>query len=199
MAVPLILASGSAIRADLLRRAGLDFTIQVPRVDEDTVRRSLEASQATARDIADALAEMKARRIADKNPAGMVLGCDQVLDLGGAILAKPESPEQAVEQLTAMQGRPHQLLSAAVLYEDARPVWRHVGVVRMQMRALSPGFIKGYVARNWDSVRHSVGAYKLEEEGVRLFSKIDGDVFSILGMPLIEFLNYLDTRGLLDT
>lgn len=199
MTVPFILASGSSTRADLLRRARVPFEVVVPRVDEDQVRRSLEAEAAKPRDIADALAELKARRIADKHPGAMVLGCDQVLDLEGRVLSKPGSPEEAVAQLTEMQGRRHQLLSAAVIYENGQPVWRHVGQVRLRMRELSPGFIESYVARNWDSVRHSVGAYKLEEEGVRLFSAIEGDLFNVLGMPLIELLNYLILRGLEET
>lgn len=199
MTVPFILASGSSTRADLLRRARVPFEIVVPRVDEDQVRRSLEAEAAKPRDIADALAELKARRIADKHPGAMVLGCDQVLDLEGRVLSKPGSPEEAVAQLTEMQGRRHQLLSAAVIYENGQPVWRHVGQVRLRMRELSPGFIESYIARNWDSVRHSVGAYKLEEEGVRLFSAIEGDLFNVLGMPLIELLNYLILRGLEET
>lgn len=198
MTVPFILASGSSTRADLLRRARVPFEVVVPRVDEDQVRRSLEAEAAKPRDIADALAELKARRIADKHPGAMVLGCDQVLDLEGRVLSKPGSPEEAVAQLTEMQGRRHQLLSAAVIYENGQPVWRHVGQVRLRMRELSPGFIESYVTRNWDSVRHSVGAYKLEEEGVRLFSAIEGDLFNVLGMPLIELLNYLILRGLED-
>lgn len=199
MSVPFILASGSSTRADLLRRARVPFEVVVPRVDEEQVRRSLEAEAAKPRDIADALAELKARRIADKHPGAMVLGCDQVLDLDGRLLAKPTSPEEAVAQLTAMQGQRHQLLSAAVIYENAQPVWRHVGQVRLRMRELSPGFIESYVARNWDSVRHSVGAYKLEEEGVRLFTSVEGDLFNVLGMPLIELLNYLTLRGLAET
>ncbi|MFC4669101.1 Maf family protein [Seohaeicola nanhaiensis] len=199
MTVPFILASGSSTRADLLRRARVPFEVVVPRVDEDQVRRSLEAEAAKPRDIADALAELKARRIADKHPGAMVLGCDQVLDLEGRVLSKPGSPEEAVAQLTEMQGRRHQLLSAAVIYENGQPVWRHVGQVRLRMRELSPGFIESYVARNWDSVRHSVGAYKLEEEGVRLFSAIEGDLFNVLGMPLIELLNYLILKGLEET
>ena len=199
MAVQIVLASGSAIRAELLTRAQVPFRVEVPRVDEESVKQSLLAEGAKPRDVADALAELKARRIADKSPGALVLGCDQVLDFEGAIISKPASPEEAVAQLSAMQGKRHALLSAAVLIENGQPVWRHVGQVRLRMRELSPAFIAAYVARNWDSIRHAVGAYKLEEEGVRLFAAIDGDHFNVLGMPLIELLNYLAVRGLIES
>lgn len=199
MTVQIVLASGSEIRAQMLHRAGVSFRVEVPRVDEDSVRRALEAERAKPQDIADALAELKARRIADKNPEAMVLGCDQVLDFEGTVFAKPASPEEACEQISALQGKQHMLLSAAVVFDAGQPVWRHVGKVRLRMRDLSPGFISAYVERNWDSIRHAVGAYKLEEEGVRLFSAIEGDHFNVLGLPLIELLNYLALKGVLET
>lgn len=199
MSVQMVLASGSEIRAQLLRQAGLEFRVVLPRIDEESVSRALEAESARPRDIADTLAEMKARRVAGKEPDALVLGFDQVLDFNGSVLTKPESPEQAIAQITAMQGQRHMLLSAAVIVEKGEPIWRHVGQVRLRMRSLSPGFIDAYVARNWDSIRHAVGAYKLEEEGVRLFSAIEGSYFNVLGLPLIELLNYLELRGLIET
>ncbi|MCK8484413.1 Maf family nucleotide pyrophosphatase [Aliiroseovarius sp. S2029] len=198
MAIPLILASASEIRAQLLQNAGVDIDVQPARIDEDTIRASLEAEGATPRDLADALAEFKARKIAEKNPARTVLGCDQVAELGGVVLAKPRDRDEAKAQLAQMSGQTHRLLSAAVLYHDGKAVWRHVGVVRMRMRDLSPDYIDSYVTRNWDSIRHAVGAYKLEEEGVRLFAKVDGDYFNVLGLPLTELLSYLILRGDLD-
>jgi septum formation protein len=192
---PIILASSSEIRARMLRLAGVPIDVIPARIDEDSLKDALIADGAGPRDIADALAEMKARRIADKHPERWVLGCDQVLDLDGRILSKPESAADAKAQLADLSGQRHSLLSAAVLYENAQPIWRHVGQVRLTMRPLSEGFIDDYVARNWDSVRHSVGAYKIEEEGVRLFSRIDGDHFTIQGFPLIEFLSFLILRG----
>jgi septum formation protein len=198
MSVPLILASGSSIRAQLLQQAAVDFTVQVARVDEESVKRALLAEEAPPRDIADALAELKARKISDKNPGAMVLGCDQVLDFEGRLLSKPESAEDALAQLLEMRGKRHMLLSAAVIYRDGQPIWRHVGQVRLRMKMSSDAYLKGYVARNWDSIRHAVGAYKLEEEGVRLFSTIDGDYFNVLGMPLMELLNYLALQGVIE-
>lgn len=193
----IILASGSDIRATLLRNAGVEFAIQVARVDEDAVRRSLLAEDASPRDIADALAEMKAQRVAAKDPDALVIGCDQVLAQGRTLLSKPASKEEALTQLRTMRGQSHQLLSAAVIYDDGAPVWRHVGVVRLHMRDASDDYLEGYVDRNWDSIRHSVGAYKLEEEGVRLFTRIEGDYFNVLGLPLLELLSYLTLRGTL--
>ncbi len=198
MSVPIILASGSSIRAQLLENAGVPFTVQTARVDEETAKRALLAEDVSPRDIADTLAEMKARKVSDKTPGAMVLGCDQVLDFDGRLLSKPESPADALAQLRAMRGKRHMLLSAAVIYQDGEPIWRHVGQVRLRMRMSSDAYLRNYVDRNWDSIRHAVGAYKLEEEGVRLFATIDGDYFNVLGMPLLELLNFLAVKGVID-
>lgn len=195
MSQAIILASGSEIRATLLRNAGIGFEIVRPRVDEESLKQALLAENAPPRDIADALAEMKARRISEKNPGALVLGCDQVLDYNGALLSKPQTPNDALAQILSLRGERHSLLSAMVIYEDGQPIWRHIGQVRLRMRHFSDSWAKDYVGRNWDSIRHSVGSYKLEEEGVRLFSRIDGDYFTVLGLPLVELLNYLVLRG----
>ena len=197
--MPLILASGSEIRAQLLRNAGVPFNIEIARVDEQMIKESLLAEGASPRDIADALAESKARKVASKHPDAMVLGCDQVLDFQGALLSKPDSPDQAISQIKSMRGERHSLLSAAVIYNEGKPIWRHVGQVRLRMRQASDSYIQDYVTRNWDSIRHSVGGYKLEEEGVRLFHSIEGDYFNVLGMPLLELLAFLTLRGEIDS
>lgn len=194
MASSLVLASSSEIRATLLRNAGIEVAIEPARIDEEMIRHSLEAEGAHPRDVADALAEAKALKISRKNTDELVLGCDQVAEVDRQILSKPESPEQAVEQLTRLSGQTHRLLSAAVICQGVKPIWRHVGVVRLTMRELSPTYVQDYVLRNWDSIRWSVGAYKLEEEGVRLFSKIEGDYFTVLGLPLMELTSYLIMR-----
>ncbi len=194
----IILASASEIRQTLLRNAGVDFSVVPARVDEDALRDGMLAEGASARDIADALAEMKAQKISAKHPAALVIGCDQVLTLQGELLTKPESREMARDQLLALRGKRHELLSAAVICENGKPVWRHVGVVRLMMRQFSESYLDAYLDRNWDSIRYSVGSYKLEEEGVRLFQQVQGDYFTVLGLPLLELLSYLTLRGKLD-
>jgi septum formation protein len=193
-----ILASTSAIRAQLLRAAGVAIECVSPRVDEAAIRDALVAEGASARDIADALAESKARKVASKYPRDWVLGCDQILALGNDCLEKPASIEIARAQLAALRGKSHQLLSAAVLYHQGEPVWRHVGVARLTMRQFTDTYLDSYIARNWPVIGSSVGAYQLESEGVRLFSQIQGDYFTILGLPMLELLNFLTLRGVID-
>jgi len=191
----LILASGSAIRAALLRNAGLAVDTEAARIDEEALRRGLQAEGAGPRDIADALAEAKARKVSARHPGALVLGADQILEYDGEIFAKPETPQAARDQLVRLRGCTHRLLSAAVVCRDGEPLWRHVGQVRLTMRDVSDGYLDAYVDRNWESIRHAVGAYKLEEEGVRLMSRIEGDYFNVLGLPLVELLTWLALRG----
>ena len=193
----IILASSSKIRKTLLQNAGVEIETQAARIDEDAIKAALIADGALPRDIADALAEGKARKISLKNPGAVVVGCDQVLAIGKDMLSKPTSPDDAASQLKRLRNDTHQLLSAAVVYEDGEPKWRHVGVARLTMRDFSEDYLNDYLNRNWESVQHSVGGYKLEEEGVRLFSRIHGDYFTILGIPLLELLSYLTIRGTL--
>lgn len=195
----ILLASSSEIRRKLLENAGLQVVALPARIDEEMVRAALQAENAPPRDVADTLAEMKALKLSRKSPGQMVLGADQVLEIDGQILAKPETPEEAAAHLRLLSAKTHKLLSALVVVRDGEPIWRHIGQVRLTMHALSQDFIDAYVARNWDSIRQAVGCYKLEEEGVRLFSRVEGDYFSTLGLPLIEFLNWLHARGDLST
>jgi septum formation protein len=196
---PLLLASASQIRLQLLRQAGINATAQPARIDEETIRAGLEAEAAKPHDIADALAEMKARKLAEKHPDALVLGCDQVLAFNGRVYGKPENEAEARAQLHQLRGQTHHLLSALVLYDQAKPIWRHISQARLTMHAASDSYIDDYLARNWHSARQSVGAYKLEEEGVRLFSAIEGDYFTILGLPLLPLLTYLGQRGFIAT
>ena len=195
----LILASTSPTRLQMLRAAGLAVEAVAPRVDEAAIRDALTAEGAHPRDIADALAEMKARKVAEKRPGAIVLGCDQVLALDRETFAKPETPEDARDQLRRLRGRSHKLHSAVVAYRNAEPVWRHVAEARLTMHAFSDAYLDDYLTRNWDSIRHSVGCYKVEEEGVRLFSAISGDHFTILGLPLLPLLAWAGTQGMIAT
>lgn len=195
----LVLASTSRIRHELLEKAGLSIEVTAPRVDEAMIRDAMLAEQFSPRDIADGLAEAKAMRVSRKRPGAMVLGCDQVLDLDGKVLSKPTTPDEARAQLLSMRGRRHDLLSAAVICQDGEPIWRHVGRARLTVRQFSDDWIDTYIKRNWPDIAESVGAYKLEAEGVRLFSKIEGDYFTILGLPLLDLLSFLTLRGDLPT
>lgn len=197
MTKPIILASGSSIRRELLENAGVAVSVMPARIDEDAIRQSLEAEDATPRDVADTLAEFKARKISDKNPGALVIGCDQVLEFKGQVMTKAPDVATARAQLKKLRGNQHKLMSAAVLYDDGKPVWRHVGETRLRMRPFSDAYLDDYLERNWASVQSAVGCYKLEEEGVRLFSRIEGDYFNVLGLPLLELLDHLTVTGTL--
>ncbi len=199
MSANIILASQSSIRQQMLRNAGVVHSAVPARIDEDQARDALIGEGAAPRDIADTLAEMKARKISAKSPDAVVIGCDQVLSFNDTLLSKPQDKARAMEQLRAMRNATHELLSAVVVYRDNTPLWRHVSTVRMTMRDLSDAYLASYLDRNWESIQHAVGAYKLEEEGIRLFSRIDGDYFAVLGLPLLELLTFLTTRGDLET
>lgn len=192
-----ILASGSEIRARLLKDAGVSFNVEIAKLDETAIIAALIAENAKPNDIVDVLAEYKAQRVAAKNPNSLVIGCDQILVCDKQIYEKASSIEEARENLKAMRGKAHQLMSAIVIFEDGKPVWRHIGRAQLIMREFSDTFLDEYLARNAGSILSSVGCYKLEEAGAQLFTRIQGDYFTILGIPLLEVLGFLRTRGVL--
>jgi septum formation protein len=182
----------------LLRNAGVSFVTAPPRVDEDAIKAALLADGAPPRDIADQLAEAKAVKVSARTPGALVIGCDQTLEFAGECWCKPATPEQARAQLTRLRGQAHKLHAAAVIAQDGVPQWRQIGTVRMVMREFSDSWLDGYIARNWPAIGGSVGAYQVEGEGIRLFSRIEGDYFSVLGLPLLDLLNYLTTRQVIE-
>jgi septum formation protein len=194
----MILASQSSARLAMLRAAGVAVEPQPALVDEAAIKDSMIAEGAKARDIADALAEAKARKVSRKFGQTLVLGCDQILVTAERqILDKPETPEAARMQLAMLSGKTHRLISAAVICENGEPVWRIVDSAQMTMRPLSEAFITQYVDDYWQHIRHCVGCYRIEAEGAQLFSGVSGSQFTIIGMPLLPVLDYLRVRGLL--
>jgi septum formation protein len=195
-AEPIILASKSAARAAVLTGAGVPFETAVAGVDEDAIKISLLAQGSTARDVADALAEMKAIRISQKRP-GFVIGSDQTLEFEGALYDKVETLKAASERLKTMRGKPHKLHSAVVVARDGAPIWREVVSATLTMRDFSDDFLEAYLATEGEQALGSVGCYRLEGPGAQLFSKIEGDYFAILGLPLMGLLDLLRRHGAL--
>lgn len=193
---PLILASQSQGRADLLRHAGLAFEMTAAHVDEDGLTAALRAEGQSARNIADALAEAKAIKISRRMPGALVLGADQTLATDdGTLFGKPADEAAARAQLAALSGQRHRLFSAAVVAQGGVPVWRAIGEARLWMRHLSDAFIADYVAREWDQIRWTVGCYEVEGAGVQLFEKVEGDPWTIIGLPMLPLLGWLRARG----
>lgn len=192
-----VLASGSKTRADMLKQAGVSFDVDPGRVDEDAVKQSLVAEGAPPRDIADALADLKARNVALRRYEDTVLGADQILVCDGKLFSKATSRAEAEETLKTLSGRTHELLSAAVIYDGGQPVWRVVDSVKMTMRPLSDEFIAQYLDSLGDDAFWSVGAYQLEGLGAQLFTRVEGSHFTVLGLPLLPLLDFLRRRGMM--
>lgn len=194
----LILASTSSSRIDMMTAAGLEFEAVAPGVDEGPPKLRALAEGADARQVAEMLAAMKALSVS-KRRDGLVIGADQTLDLDGELIDKSASLVELRERLLQMRGRPHKLHSAVVVAEGGRVVWRTTDTASLSMRVFSADFLEGYLARNGEQVLSSVGGYRLEGEGIQLFDAVDGDYFTILGMPLLPLLELLRERGLAPT
>jgi len=190
MSAPVILASKSVARAQLLAGAGVPFETAVAGVDEDAVKAGLLAQGASPRDIADALAELKAIRISGRQP-GLVVGADQTLEFEGRLYDKALDVPEARARLLALRGKRHQLHSAVVVARDGAPIWRDLVSATLTMRDFSEAFLDDYLAAEGEAALGSVGCYRLEGPGAQLFSKIEGDYFAILGLPLLGLLDLL--------
>ncbi len=190
----IILASQSASRRAMLDAAGVLFEAQPAGVDEDAAKASL-GDAFGGRDLADALAELKAVKVSQRHPIPLVLGSDSLVELAdGTRLDKPASREEAAEHLDRMSGGSHRLWSAAVIAEGGRPVWRHVDGARLHVRPLSSGFIEQYLDAEWPAIGACAGCFRIEGIGVQLFDRIDGDHFTVLGLPLLPVLGFLRDR-----
>ena len=190
-----ILASTSASRRALLQGAGVSFTARSPGVDEEAAKAAFLGEGMGPRDIADALAELKSARI--RVEGALVIGADQTLDFNGELIDKPESVEQARERLKRLRGQPHKLHSGVVVSLNGEPIWREVKSATLWMRPFSDEFLEDYLAREGERVLSSVGCYRLEGIGVQLFSRIEGDYFTILGLPMLGVLDLLRRHGAL--
>ncbi|WP_394691382.1 Maf-like protein [Hoeflea sp.] len=196
MTTKLVLASTSPFRKALLQNAGLSFVAQAADIDERAVEDTLGAMD--PEDVATILAEAKAQDVSARHPGCVVIGSDQTLALESEVFHKPKDMEDARRRLLKLSGRTHQLNSAVVLARDGETLWRHVAVAHMTMRALDPGFVGRHLASVGDSVLSSVGAYQYEGEGIQLFERIDGDYFTVIGLPMLPLLAELRSLGVID-
>ena len=190
----IILASGSAIRRKLMIDAGLDFEVITKPVDEAVIKDSMLSESVRLRDIADALAEAKSLRVS-RIEDGLVIGADQIMDMDNQLFDKPKTIDEARERLKLMRGKTHYLMGAVVISENGKPVWRHMAKTKLTMRAFSDTFLEDYLEKEGELVTKSVGAYRFEGLGAQLFSHVEGDFFSILGLSLLPVMDYLRTRG----
>lgn len=193
----IVLASGSATRAALLRDAGVPVTVDPPSVDETEVKAALKADGAAASDVAETLAELKAMRVSRRHPRALVIGADQMLQCGEIWFDKPPNADHARAQLVALRGKTHELISSAVGVRDGARLWHHTDRARLTMRPFSEEFLDTYLESCGADVVGSVGAYRLEGMGAQLFHKVEGDFFTVLGLPLLPLLDWLRAQGVL--
>ena len=198
---PLLLASASPYRRKILEAAGVAFEVVVAGVDEDVLKQELaqRSRKPTATEVAQALARAKAAAVSAKHPNAIVIGADQVLALGDELLDKPGTSAAARTQLARLRGRTHRLVSAVTIAEGGKAVWSHVGEAVLTMRAFSDAFLDRYVAAAGPRIAGIVGAYEIEGRGIQLFERVEGDHFTIIGLPLVPLLAELRSRGVIET
>lgn len=191
----IVLASGSATRRTMLAAAGVEATLDPPAIDEGEVKTALRAEGASARQVAEALAELKARQVARRHGGRIVIGADQMLECEGAWFDKPTDRAAARAQLALLRGRSHTLISTAVAIRDGERIWHGTDRARLLMRPFSDGFLEDYLDRVGAAAFDSVGGYQVEGLGVQLFAAIEGNHFTILGLPLLPLLAFLREHG----
>ncbi len=191
----LVLASGSRTRAAMLEQAGVTAILDKPLVDEDEVKAAGRAEGVSADIVAEALAELKAQRITRRHPGALVVGADQMLECEGRWFDKPADRAAARAQLLDLRGKTHRLVSCAVVVRNGERMWHQIDSARLTMRNFSEAFLDDYLDRVSDDVLHSVGAYQLEGLGAQLFHRVEGDFFTILGLPLLPLLGFLRVHG----
>jgi septum formation protein len=196
---PLILASASGTRAQLLSAAGVTFEIVPAAIDEETLKADWLRKGCSAAEIARGLAEEKARSVGAVWPGRIVLGCDQVLALDGELISKCRTRTDALLLLRRLRAREHELATAAALASDGEMLWHHVDCSQLAMRDFSDTFLNEYLSRSAVAITQCVGCYELEGPGIQLFSRVDGDFFSILGLPLLPLVGELRRLALLNT
>ena len=194
----LILASASAARARLLREAYVSFEVYPAKIDEAEVKASMSAEKLDAPAIADALAELKALQVSSAQPQALVLGCDQILVFNGRRIDKSADLNEARALLRELRGKPHSLVTACVLAKGGAPVWRRLERCRLWMRSFSDTFLEEYLQAEGDNVLGSVGCYHLEGRGIQLFERVEGDYFSMLGLPLLPLLAALREQRIVE-
>jgi septum formation protein len=194
---PMILASSSPTRARLLADAGLPILVDPAAVDEEEIRASFQSEGRDAAACAAALAEAKATRVSTRHAGSLVLGADQILECGGRWLEKPRDPAAARAQLAYLRGKRHTLVTAAAVVLNGAVIWQTIDRAELTMRAFSDGFLDGYVAASGAELLASVGAYQLESLGAQLFERVEGDFFTVLGLPLLPLLAFLRGHGAL--
>ena len=192
---PVVLASASTTRAGILANAGLQVLRDPAGVDEDEIKRSFRREGLDAASCATALAETKAVRVSERHSDALVIGADQMLDCAGTWFDKPRNRTEARAQLVALRGNRHELVSAVAVVRNGAVIWRLVDRPRLTMRTFSDRFLDAYLAALGDDALASVGVYQLEGPGAQLFERIEGDYFSILGLPLLPLLDFLRGHG----
>ncbi|MBP2293874.1 Maf family protein [Azospirillum rugosum] len=192
-----VLASGSKTRAEMLERAGVRVTLAPAAVDEEEIKLAARAEGIGVDEVAETLAELKAQRVTRKHPGALVIGADQMLECDGRWFDKPTGRDAARQQLKDLRGKTHRLVSCAVVVRDGERLWHQVDRARLAMRPFSDSFLESYLDRAGDGVLHSVGAYQLEGLGAQLFQRVDGDFFTILGLPLLPLLGFLRVHGVI--